>query len=166
MRKWILTAATCAMALGVAAPAAKADPWGYGGPQYRGGYGYGERHHRRGFDGGDALLGGAIGLAAGALLGSALSQPQPAPVYRDPYAQPYGRPTYARPSYAAPVYVDPPSYEDTVPQRVYRDAPRRVEYRDRSTRGHIEACLDRYGSYDPRTDTYLGYDGYRHRCNL
>jgi hypothetical protein len=31
---------------------------------------------------------------------------------------------------------------------------------------HIQACLDAYRSYDPRTDTYLGYDGYRHRCML
>jgi hypothetical protein len=32
--------------------------------------------------------------------------------------------------------------------------------------GHVRACLDAYRSYDPRTDTYLGYDGYRHRCDL
>ena len=31
--------------------------------------------------------------------------------------------------------------------------------------GHMEWCLNRYRSYNPRTDTYLGYDGYRHRCN-
>ena len=29
---------------------------------------------------------------------------------------------------------------------------------------HVQWCLSRYRSYDPRTDTYLGYDGYRHRC--
>jgi|SRR6185437_15140196 hypothetical protein len=32
--------------------------------------------------------------------------------------------------------------------------------------GHVQACLDAYRSYDPRSDTYLGYDGYRHRCDL
>ena len=32
--------------------------------------------------------------------------------------------------------------------------------------GHVQACLDAYHSYDPRTDTYLGYDGYRHECDL
>jgi hypothetical protein len=31
---------------------------------------------------------------------------------------------------------------------------------------HVQACLDAYHSYDPRTDSYLGYDGYRHRCDL
>jgi hypothetical protein len=33
-------------------------------------------------------------------------------------------------------------------------------------REHIANCEDVYRSYDVRTDTYLGYDGYRHRCNL
>lgn len=31
---------------------------------------------------------------------------------------------------------------------------------------HVSACYARYRSYDERTDTYMGYDGYRHRCNL
>lgn len=31
--------------------------------------------------------------------------------------------------------------------------------------GHVEWCLNRYRSYNPRTDTFMGYDGYRHRCN-
>ena len=30
---------------------------------------------------------------------------------------------------------------------------------------HVEWCLNRFRSYDPASDTYLGYDGYRHRCN-
>jgi hypothetical protein len=33
-------------------------------------------------------------------------------------------------------------------------------------RDHVDACFSAYRSYDPRTDTYLGYDGYRHRCML
>lgn len=31
--------------------------------------------------------------------------------------------------------------------------------------GHVQWCLNRYRSYDPASDTFLGYDGYRHRCN-
>jgi hypothetical protein len=31
--------------------------------------------------------------------------------------------------------------------------------------GHVQWCLHRYRSYNPRTDTFMGYDGYRHRCN-
>ena len=31
--------------------------------------------------------------------------------------------------------------------------------------GHVEWCLARYRSYNPQTDTFVGYDGYRHRCD-
>jgi len=31
---------------------------------------------------------------------------------------------------------------------------------------HVAACDARYRSYDLRTDTFMGYDGYRHRCRL
>ena len=29
---------------------------------------------------------------------------------------------------------------------------------------HVNWCLNRYRSYNPRTDTFRGYDGYDHRC--
>ena len=29
---------------------------------------------------------------------------------------------------------------------------------------HVEWCLGRYRSYNPRTDMYLGFDGHYHRC--
>jgi hypothetical protein len=28
----------------------------------------------------------------------------------------------------------------------------------------VAYCMDRFKSYDPRSGTYLGYDGYRHPC--
>jgi BA14K-like protein len=28
----------------------------------------------------------------------------------------------------------------------------------------VEYCIRRFKSYDPRSGTYLGYDGYRHPC--
>lgn len=31
---------------------------------------------------------------------------------------------------------------------------------------HVARCAARYRSYDPYSDTYLGYDGYRHYCRL
>jgi hypothetical protein len=31
---------------------------------------------------------------------------------------------------------------------------------------HVAACQAQYRSYDVRTDTFLGYDGARHRCTL
>ncbi|TGT73274.1 BA14K family protein [bacterium M00.F.Ca.ET.159.01.1.1] len=31
---------------------------------------------------------------------------------------------------------------------------------------HVRRCMARYGSYDPDTNTYIGYDGYPHYCHL
>jgi hypothetical protein len=45
----------------------------------------------------------------------------------------------------------------------YYYAPRR-RYRVADD-DHASYCLDRYRSYDVRSDTFMGYDGYRHRCN-
>lgn len=36
----------------------------------------------------------------------------------------------------------------------------------RSYDSHVDACYARYRSYDERTDTFMGYDGIRHRCNF
>jgi hypothetical protein len=41
----------------------------------------------------------------------------------------------------------------------------RIVYID-SWDSHVARCLARYRSYDPRSDTYLGYDGYERRCRL
>lgn len=38
--------------------------------------------------------------------------------------------------------------------------------RPNNSNAHIQACFARYKSYDVGTDSYMGYDGYRHRCNL
>lgn len=38
-------------------------------------------------------------------------------------------------------------------------------YSDNYGDGHVQYCLNRYRSYDPRTNTFMGYDGYRHECN-
>ena len=32
-------------------------------------------------------------------------------------------------------------------------------------KAHVWWCLNRYRSYDIRSDTFMGYDGRRHRCN-
>ena len=71
------------------------------------------RYHQRdpGF-GGDALVAGLFGLAAGAIIAGA------------------------------------------------------VNGSNNSGAGHVNACENAYRSYDLRSDTYLGYDGYRHQCRL
>ncbi|MBU1175751.1 MAG: BA14K family protein [Alphaproteobacteria bacterium] len=35
-----------------------------------------------------------------------------------------------------------------------------------STSAHVRACQDRYRSYNVRTDSFLGYDGFYHLCRL
>lgn len=49
----------------------------------------------------------------------------------------------------------PPRYYD----RRYAPPPRY-----RRSRSHVNWCLNRYRSYNPRTDQFLGYDGYYHYC--
>lgn len=53
----------------------------------------------------------------------------------------YGAPYYAEPYYDEPYYIQP-----TGGSR------------------HVRWCYDRYRSYDARSNTFLGYDGDRHRC--
>lgn len=164
MRKFLLTLLAAASVAGATAPVAHADPY-WDGPGYRGGRGYDgpvyvERRRDRGI-GGDALAAGAIGLAAGALLGTALAAPRQAPPPPPPvYRAPYGRADYGTPSYG----IAPPTYEDTVPARRYRPEPRAARYYDGGD--HVDRCYARYRSYDERTDTFLGHDGYRRPCRL
>ncbi|MGH6923420.1 MAG: BA14K family protein [Propylenella sp.] len=86
-------------------------------------------------DGGDALLGGVIGFAAGTLFGQAAARP------RYYYYEP------------VPVYVAPP------PAVVYSYAP------EPWTPEWYAYCGKRFVSFDARSGTYLGHDGYRHMCH-
>jgi len=105
------------------------------------------RHHRN-----DNLAVGAAGLAAGVLLGSALSQPR----YVD----------------RGPVYVEP-EYDDAVPvyrsRRVYVDEPdyyqaRPVQTLRPWTGAWVRYCSQRYRTFDRQTGTFVGYDGQEHFC--
>ena len=44
--------------------------------------------------------------------------------------------------------------------------PRTVYIQEHGGSWHLRRCLNHYQSYDPYSDTYVGYDGYRHRCRL
>jgi hypothetical protein len=83
--------------------------------------------------------GAGAGFVAGALLGGALIGPRyygPGPYY-------YGSGPYA----PAPYYADPGPYSA-----------------DPAGGDPVAYCLQRFKSYDPRSGTYLGYDGLRHPC--
>jgi hypothetical protein len=84
----------------------------------------------------DAIIAGAAGFAVGTLFGNATARPR--------YVAP--RPVYVAPR---PVYVAPaPVY--------YAPAPWTPEW--------YSYCASKYRSFDPRSGTYMGYDGYRHMC--
>jgi hypothetical protein len=102
-----------------------------------------DRYYRhRHYDGGDALAAGAIGLAAGALIGGALAQPAE-PIYRD-----YDDGYYRR------------------PVRVYREvAPRYYDGAQPWSPGWYRYCANRYRSFNPETGTFRGYDGRDYFCN-
>ncbi|TIS56801.1 BA14K family protein [Mesorhizobium sp.] len=128
----ILAAAVAATTLATL-PAASADEW---------------RHHRH-HGHGDAVAAGVLGLAAGALIGGALANPQPSYSYYDPsYDDGYYR---YRPAPVRRYYVEP--------RVVYAD-----RYAEPWTRAWYEYCSDRYRSFNARTGTFTGNDGEQHFC--
>ncbi|MFC4624863.1 BA14K family protein [Daeguia caeni] len=144
--KTIVLALAAIATVAVPMSTASADPWGRPGG-WRPGWDYPgprpmpPRRHR---GNGDAVAAGVIGLAAGALIGSALAQPP--------------RRVYVEPQYAPP--PPPPAY--------YPSAPRPAAYKPGFqpwTPGWYNYCANRYRSFNPNTGTYRGYDGRDHFCN-
>lgn len=72
------------------------------------------------------------------------------------------------------IYIDPPPpyYDDDPPiylerrpqRRIYIDPPIYREPRPVLSRRHVEWCLDRYRSYDPRTNLYLARRNVFRQC--
>jgi hypothetical protein len=127
----ILTAAAAALSLS-AVSEASADSW--------------RRHHNN-----DALVGGAVGLATGLIVGSTIANSnQPRYYYDEPrYAEPVYEPEYDAPVYRAP----PPRYYQPVRAGLEPWTPQWQRY-----------CSYRYRSFDPGTGTFIGNDGREHFC--
>ena len=147
----MLSAVSAVMVVAPLAGASAHDHY-WGGPGYWGGPRYWDHHHHH-HDHGDAVAAGVVGLAAGALIGSALSQPsQPQVIYQAPPPPPAYYP--AAPRYYAPArpYYPPapaaykPVYQPWTP-------------------GWRAYCSHKYRSFNPRTGTYRGVDGLNHFCN-
>jgi len=124
--------AVLAVALGATTlatlPAAQAGDWRW-------------RHHHRHHHG-DAVAAGIVGLAAGALIGSALASQPPPPDYYVVRRSPTVRPAPVR-EYPVVAYgggIEP------------------------WTRDWYEYCSDRYRTFNARTGTFTGYDGQQHFC--
>ena len=118
-----------------AAPAPRAYPPG-GAVQGRpyAGRAYGDHWRYQGY----GVGAGIAGLAAGALVGGALVASQQG--YYQPPADDY--------------YADAPVGDAYRPPEAYpAESPDAEDY-----------CIRTYRSYDPRSGTYMGYDGYRHPC--
>jgi hypothetical protein len=112
------------------------------GPRYGGGGGSGYHHH----GGGGGFIPGAI---AGAVIGGAIAS-QSRPYYGGGPAYYSGGPAY----YGGGAYDYDDGYaEDPVVQVAPAGGGDDVAY-----------CMQTYRSYDPRSGTYLGNDGYRHPC--
>jgi len=134
LAKTLFLTATAAVITFSSIGVASADDWRY-------------RHHHN--NNNDALVGGAVGLATGLIVGSAIAN---------------------APRYDEPRYIDPPVYEyDDAP--VYRAPPPRY-YRPVPVRASVEPwtpqwerfCSYRYRSFDPRSGTFIGNDGRSHFC--
>jgi hypothetical protein len=111
-----------------------------GGGGYRGGGG-GGAYRGGGYGGGYRRGNGGFipGAAAGAVIGGAI------------VGAPYG---YGAPGYYAPGYYDDQYYDDG--PVVVAPAPGGDDA--------VAYCMQTYRSYDPRSGTYLGFDGLRHPC--
>ena len=94
--------------------------------------------YRRPGGGGGGFIPGAI---AGAVIGGAIA------------SAPYGY-------YGAPGYAYPPGYYD---DGYYDQGPVVVAPVPEGDDA-VAWCMQTYRSYDPRSGTYLGYDGFRHPC--
>lgn len=92
------------------------------------------RWRHRGWHGGGVGAGLATGLLLGGIIGASPYYYGGPPAY-------YGPPVYYRPRYYAPAYG-------------YRYGGR----------DWLDYCFSRYRSFDPRSGTYMGYDGRRHYC--
>lgn len=134
VKAFALPLAACAA---LTAPAAQAAAHGYyygppPGPYY-------PYHHHHGH--GNAIAAGVIGLAAGAIMGSALSRPSPPwVIYQVPPPPPY--------------YPPPP------PPRPYPVYSHLAPW----SPGWYDYCASRFRSFNPRTGTFRGYDGRQYFC--
>ena len=136
---FVTPSASFAQQVGAPRGAANAHPGGGGRPgggvrPGGGGYHGGGGYYRHGGGGGGAFL---PGLAAGAIIGGAIA------------SQGYGPGYYA----PGPAYYDNGYDDDAVAVAPAPGGDDAVAY-----------CMQTYRSYDPRSGTYMGNDGYRHPC--
>jgi hypothetical protein len=102
----------------------------------------GYREHRRDRNR-DALIGGALGLATGVIIGGALA---------------------SQPRYEERRYVEPEYYPEPEPRVIYRRQPVYTPSYEPWTQSWYDYCSQRYRSFNPNSGTFVGYDGREHFC--
>ncbi|WP_336294246.1 BA14K family protein [Bartonella sp. CB169] len=106
-------------------------------------------HHVSPNKSGDALTAGIVGLAAGAILGNVLKQPeQPQVVYQ---------------SIQHPQVV----YQEVPQNRVIYEVQQTTTYQpvqQTQTARWLQYCQKKYRSFNPNTGTFRGNDGLEHFC--
>lgn len=114
-------------------------------------------------NGGAAVAAGVAGLVIGGLIAS---QAQARPRYQT--YETYGEPAYAEPGYAYEPQYDERQY---VPQqRLYAEPVEQRSVVQQSygfqpwTPEWYDYCSRRYRSFDPRSGTFMGYNGLRQMC--
>jgi BA14K-like protein len=116
------------------------------------------RRHHRDLDG--ALVAGALGLAAGAIILGSVNEPRV--IYHEPD---YYEPDYYEPDVEyypvrpRPQVIRPPVYSQRVIR--YRDVQVGAEP---WSRDWFRYCSNRYRSFNANTGTYRGHDGRDHFC--
>ena len=93
---------------------------------------------------GNVWVGAGAGFIAGAAVGALAT-----------------RPVYPR-APSLPVYYAPPPPRSTSPAPAYYAGS--AAYTTGLTEANLEWCIARYRSYNPATNTFVGYDGYAHAC--
>ncbi|WP_336288214.1 MULTISPECIES: BA14K family protein [unclassified Bartonella] len=107
------------------------------------------KHYVERNDSGDTLAAGILGLAAGAILGNVLKQPeQPQVIYQ---TAPQSQVVYQEVPQTQIIY-------EVQPGTVYQNA------QQLGAADWLRYCKAKYRSFNPKTGTYRGHDGKDHFC--
>jgi len=109
-----------------------------------------------------AIIGGAAGGGSGAAIGAGVGAATGAIIASQGQYRRDGYYYWHRGCYINRPY----GWERVSGRYCYRDEyyGRRVYQPSPAYSDAVSYCMRRYRSYDPRSGTYVGYDGYRHSC--
>jgi hypothetical protein len=125
---------------------------------------------------GAAVAAGVAGLVIGGLIASQARAQEPRYQTYETYGEPvYAEPRYEEPYYAARRYLEQrhaaPEYYQVEPRRPAYAASSHQHYVWQPAHGlqawtpeWYDYCSRRYRSFDPRSGTFMGYNGLRQMC--